>query len=369
MLRSLENVQTNSSATTAIKDSTKDVDYNRNINLSKNEQEAFDIFVINYQNRDELQYYYDGLDSKYKAAKNEADKIQNCKEDIIKLKNCFDSISDYNYETKIALSQKLTTMQALYRASLMSLETNKKDIEFLKQGLNQAQMKLIENFKSWYNKDEGIIKEGGDNIMNASCTNYNIQNPQIYQMHQTIQYANVPKNNLFTIQTPNALSYNLQAKEFPGMSNVSNEPKSPPSMLPLNLNKTNYASNLKTFCGNSSPNTNLYETNNYALNKENSNCLNTNQNLNQMQYNTNQTYTLKSDYIDQQQCQINSVLSTATNQTVSNTCPLMPGMNCVSNAEDTEEFKEFMKTIRSTGDPEIDDEIRQFYRNKFKRTL
>lgn len=386
MLRSLQNMQSNATLTKYFPNGIQ--------NLSKAEQEAFDIFLINYQKKDEINFYFNTLDSRYKAAQNEVGSIQNCQKEIMEIRNVLNDISHNNYENKIALSQKLLCLQSLYKSGLANLQMIKRDIDFLKQGLQQTQLKVIQNFKNWYFKDD--VKEGGDNIMNKLTLKNSFENGVFFEYQNDISTYKSQSTD-----ESNKLNYVFSTSSLCSDEKVNYPPfrfpiephHIPPANKPVPQRQTiTINSNYDVFIPRSPSSVlnfpNNKEINPYGLtiakgiatnlNKENSNTLNLEQNLSSVKYIN--------------QCAINKKLGNDTKNYPSagrtndlflvqkhlNVVPNNPYVmnqssestsSNLNNLKEEKKFIDFIKSIPLTGDVEVDEEIIQFYRNKFKTSF
>lgn len=123
--------------------------------LSVPEREAFEIFLIDNQNKNEIDFYCKALKQKYEAAKGIATKIEECQKNITDIRKNLEHASN-NYELYQELNSQIIEVQNVYRENLLQLQQIKSEIEMLKHGLKQAQIKVVQKFKRWFGKKESV---------------------------------------------------------------------------------------------------------------------------------------------------------------------------------------------------------------------
>lgn len=381
MLVSLQNMQSNATSAKYFPNGIQ--------NLTKTEQEAFDIFLINYQNKDEINFYFNTLDSRYKAAQNEIETIQKCQKEIMEIRNFLENSSNTNSETKSALNQKFICLQTLYKSGMANLQMIKKDIDYLKQGLQQAQTKVIENFKSWYYKEDVAIKEGGDNIMNNSLKD-TLDNGTIfdYQNQQLNNKLNCTYSHCCATRERSCPTIGYLESHMSVINKFLSENQSTPTKSNNDIFSSKCLNNTPEFSINDRINTheNVTKAIPYNVNKENSNIINLEQYLNSANYvkqtsvnNKNIPYEYY-NYNYRADGSVNNLLSVPTNsnnpymmrplnESIATTTTTTTTSSNIDNLNEDKRFKDFIKNIPLTGDHEVDEEIIQFYRNKFNKSL
>lgn len=397
--------------------------------LSQQEQEAFDIFLLSNQDRNRIDQYYKLLEEKYKSLKKEMSKIDDCKREILQVRQ-----SELNYVENHRMNDILMYYQSTYRTSLNNLKILKNEIESLKSQLRKTQINIVESFQNWYyNQDDGkkivkeggdispIIQEGGNNVINNESGDYIIKNiyadeessnlqkidEELWQLHRMRKLLHPNSQpamplKLFNLQNksyltrPSTTSASMRTMNFSRESILNSDMPFEKSIPAMNddllqfqcyeiINSPCHLSDLSS---------------RFSMNKENSYGIQTNDENMPKLRTTPKTLPDKKDIskkdnqleikqlfqkktFNQEAIKHSELLQTMDNNfnlkipqlkedngklicTINDDNDRLKTHQLLNVSNEDVAFVEFIKNIPLTGDADVDDEIVQFYRTKFK---
>lgn len=206
--------------------------------LSIPEREAFEIFLIDNQNKKEIDFFCKALKQKYDAAKSIAKKIEECQINITDIRNNLEHASN-NYELYKKLNSQIIDIQNIYRGNLLQLQEIKNEIEMLKHGLKQAQIKVVQKFKNWFGKKESVALD----LIGLEKTSIDVIDEKLHQKTDTLletSYFTTINNNF---EFPNA---EVEEKSLGIFNQEKNIKTNDVSTLNLKENVNDFPSTSKT---------------------------------------------------------------------------------------------------------------------------
>lgn len=202
--------------------------------LPEEDRKPFQDYISDPNNRMEIESYYHMLDKKYECAKIVATTIEECQKNIIKIRGKMELLGGdaRNFQEVNDLNCQLMFYQNIYRETIFQLQNLKNEIEHLKHGLRQAEIRTVRKFQSELGGklsrslsdvsiyDDGVFdiltkvdKENDSTVVNAkSLPNLSLpkQNELQKKICQNCCAGNVLKENLVqnTIGLGNFLELN-----------------------------------------------------------------------------------------------------------------------------------------------------------------
>lgn len=276
--------------------------------------------MLNPKNRTEIDHYEHQLKKKYGQAKIFAETIDRCRENILAIRNKL-SINKNNTDIFEMLNSQLISQQEIYGDCITQLEELKRETRHLRYGLEQAKIKALKKFRSHCNNAHVL-----QNISNIN------------------EKQNFTTQTEVTDRTEGEKSY----FRFNNNNNLSNSEENNDALLTgltkINENYTDSSETIDKVLTNLELETSDTEVN---LSPSKSVVVDTDS-------------TRSDDSHNRKKCD--------ASDSVEKTSDVAKTRNYF-NENDGSEFIEFMKTIPLTGDEEIDEEIFNFYRNKFNNTI
>ncbi|CAG2054748.1 unnamed protein product, partial [Timema podura] len=142
--------------------------------LSTAEKEALKIFSSDSKNNVEVNTYRMTLKTKYKEAKEAAEKIEVIREKIVNLRSILEnptsksprsSLTDPTFTQEEFLQHirtKLEKEQLCYKTQLVTLQNLKTETDHIKHGLEQANIRYFNRFQDWWKTQEGLTVTTGN---------------------------------------------------------------------------------------------------------------------------------------------------------------------------------------------------------------
>lgn len=337
--------------------------------------------MIDPKNCLDLDSYNHELKKKYDQAKIFAETIDRCQRNILTIKHRLDKYKN-NVEICNKLNSQLVSQQIIYGDCIVQLEDLKRETQHLKHGLEQARIKALKKFRSKpvlqniSNFKEGLVITedtiGPESISSAA--------PHNFCLSGYVFTSNSVKENSWTQFSLNLTDSKCEIEDASSLPEVSktDECLSPCLVEPLNIYRIQsddckvYSENLlssgslesndientktqhtETDCATTEI-TERVETNDFSKVTESSNICQSHRSIHSIEYSQTQ---LKKDESKEpcNKCEQTTRISLSD----------IDKSKQFFNESDGPQFIEFMKTIPLTGDEEIDEEIFNFYRNKF----
>lgn len=368
----------------------------------------FEKYLSNPKNRSEIESYYQMLGKKYECAKIVATTIEECQHNILKIRQRMETLGgDYrNLQEVNDLNCQLMFYQNIYRETILQLEKLKSEIEHLKHGLKQTEIKIVRKFKAEFfdktpetksdlsceDKVFDVLKTAKVNDIwnnsyekNTQESNFSSMTswmyPQIYESVTNSKggYSFTDVSNPITLHSKKSInimdsinSTDQKLNWVPKPNMTSNDFKPRDNILvssDSSLCITNYISDnskLYTFQIDNSFGKSCQKITNCPRKEFNQNIpgssMMTNDRFEKVDTQTMNNYNiLPNDGGNFSNMKIRS----------EDVDKLKTDTNCqpVKDCEHSQEFLDFMKTVPLTGDPDVDDEIYTFYRSKFKANV